>query len=108
MKAFRKMQRAARMEFSMSLKSLDDHSLTEGSTESKPSKLAQTATALMQPIRKAQETVGKISSLFKPQELVPKADEKKFTNAILKYQLKSILQGKVIDLLTLGWRDVRC
>ena len=94
LKKFRKQQRAARFEASQSLKSTEEHSLTE-STASKPSKFALAVTKLLQPVRKAQEAVGKVANVFKTQELIPKSEEKKFSNAVLKYQLKSILQGNV-------------
>lgn len=93
MRKFRKQQRASRFEASQSMKSTEDHSLTEVTSVAKPSVVALAVTKLLHPVRKAQEAANKVANLFKTQELIPKADEKKFTNAVLKYQLKSILQG---------------
>jgi hypothetical protein len=45
------------------------------------------------PGRVLKDQWSKLKSVFKPQALIAEGDEKKFVNAVLTYQLRSILQG---------------
>jgi hypothetical protein len=55
--------------------------------------------AIIAPIETAvTSAIQAVESIAKPYELIPKRDEKKLVNAVLQYQVKTILQEGIIDL----------
>lgn len=65
------------------------------------------AFAVKETLRKPIDTVANVANAVKdfiqPEELIPKRDEKRLANAVLKYQIQSVLQEGIIDIhLTCG------
>mmetsp|Transcript_1317 Transcript_1317/g.1387 ORF Transcript_1317/g.1387 Transcript_1317/m.1387 type:complete len:1578 (-) Transcript_1317:176-4909(-) len=66
------------------------------------------ALAILQPIVAVAEGVAKIGKVLAGTDLIAPSEEKKFSNAVLKYQVKSILQEGVTELaLTLGEHEAK-
>ena len=69
---------------------------------------ARTSGLMLAPVRALKVLAASAMSIVSPTELVPKKDESKFFNAVLKYQVKTILQIGIVDMhLTLGEHEQR-
>lgn len=63
---------------------------------------------MLAPVKALKVLAASAMSIVSPTELVPKKDESKFFNAVLKYQVKTILQIGIVDMhLTLGEHEQR-
>lgn len=63
---------------------------------------------MLAPVKALKALAASAMSIVSPTELVPKKDESKFFNAVLKYQVKTILQIGIVDMhLTLGEHEQR-
>jgi hypothetical protein len=69
---------------------------------------ARASGLMLAPVRALKVLAASAMSIVSPTELVPKKDESKFFNAVLKYQVKTILQIGIVDMhLTLGEHEQR-
>jgi len=63
---------------------------------------------MLAPVRALKVLASSAMAVVHPSELVPQKDESKFFNAVLKYQVKTILQVGIVDMhLTLGEHEQR-
>lgn len=76
---------------------------TMNSLSAKKSKPSAILHSLAAPGRALNKQVDRLKSIFKPHDLIPHGEEKKFVNAVLTYQVRSILQEGLIDIsITVG------